>query len=87
MKVRYIGHYADDGVELHDGTWFDGNADTEVDEELARVLLEQPSNWQPADAEARALVSAEAPAEQAPAVPEPAPVAEPEPVPDPEVLT
>jgi hypothetical protein len=58
MKVRYIGPYADDGVELHDGTWFDGHVDTEVPAELAASLLEQTGTWEPADDEALALVPA-----------------------------
>jgi hypothetical protein len=82
MKVRYIGPFADDGVELHDGTWFDGNTDTEVEAELVARLLEQTSNWEPADDEARALLGiaptappkpAPAPAPAAPAITEPAP--------------
>lgn len=60
MKVRYIGLYADDGVELHDGTWFDGNVDTDVadlGEDRVRGLLGQPTNFVPADAEAEALLA------------------------------
>ncbi len=70
MKVRYIGRFADDGVELADGRWFDGNVDTDVDEETAVGLLAQAENWEPADDEARALLAPIEPAQE-PAPPAP----------------
>jgi len=58
MQVKYVGVFADDGVELADrlgGQWFNGHEATDVSAELAAQLLAQPLNWEPADTEAEDL--------------------------------
>jgi hypothetical protein len=60
MKVRYVGVFADEGVELHEregGIWFPGHEAVDVGEDLARRLLEQKVNFEPADEDATTLLA------------------------------